>query len=102
MLSLGALLLCGTNRKQEGRCHQLWEVGSSTSPQRFCLSEEAKDELRSIHLNSSQLGPKNGLLVVRPTSGAWDGPFPSLQTLNLWAELGANSTSLETGATENT
>lgn len=55
--SQGAASVCGKNRKQEGSCHQPWAVGSSTSPQCFCLSE-AKDEQSSIYLNSSQLGPE--------------------------------------------
>lgn len=58
VLSLGARLVCGKNRKQEGSCHQLWVVGSSTSPQCFCLLE-ARDELCSIHLSNSQLGAED-------------------------------------------
>lgn len=99
MLSLGALLVCGKNRKQEGSCHQLWEAGSPTSPQCFCPSE-AEDELTSIYLNSLQLGPRNGLLVVRPTSGARDGHFPSQQPLELRAVLPLGSTSLGNEATK--
>lgn len=85
MLSLGARLVCGKNRKQEGSCHQLWVVGSSTSPQCFCLLE-AGDELCSIGLNSSQLGPRGCLLVVKGLGE----PLPFLssglsqQPLKLW------------------
>lgn len=80
--SQGAASVCGKNRKQEGSCHQPWAVGSSTSPQCFCLSE-AKDEQSSIYLNSSQLGPENGLLVVRLTSSAWDGHYFPFSVLTL-------------------